>query len=154
MPEKKRSRDGKDQSSNWYVLSLTSWFCILEMFISIYRNICTILNARTLTARRRKLDVTKESSCAYVTNKFHSGKLCSAPPTKFSPYADADNCQFWWSRFSTSQLATITLFSVLLNYFFVLASVHVYLDTLSPVFLELGRLMLSVCLTKIRLLYC
>ena len=82
------------QSSNWYVLSLTSWFCILEMFISIYRNICTILNARTLTARRRKLDVTKESSCAYVTNKFHSGKLCSAPPTKFFPYADADNCQF------------------------------------------------------------
>ena len=66
----------------------------------------------------------------------------------------SDNCQFWWSRFSTSQLATITLFSVLLNYFFVLASVHVYLDTLSPVFLELGRLMLSVCLTKIRLLYC
>ena len=66
----------------------------------------------------------------------------------------SDNCQFWWSRFSTSQLATITLFSVLLNYFFVLASVHVYLDTLSPVFLELGRLMLSVCLTKIRLLCC
>ena len=66
----------------------------------------------------------------------------------------SNNCQFWWSRFSTSQLATITLFSVLLNYFFVLASVHVYLDTLSPVFLELGRLMLSVCLTKIRLLCC
>ena len=56
--------------------------------------------------------------------------------------------------FDASQLATITLFSVLLNYFFVLASVHVYLDTLSPVFLELGRLMLSVCLTKIRLLCC
>ena len=67
---------------------ISSWFCILEMFISIYRNICTILNARTLTARRRKLDVTKESSCTYVTNKFHSGKLCSAPPTKFFPYAD------------------------------------------------------------------
>ena len=33
-------------------------------------------------------DVTKESSCASVTNKFHSGKLCSAPPTKFFPYAD------------------------------------------------------------------
>ena len=29
----------------------------------------------------------KESSCASVTNKFHSGKLCSAPPTKFFPYA-------------------------------------------------------------------
>ena len=56
--------------------------------------------------------------------------------------------------FDASQLATITLFSVLLNYFFVLALVHVYLDTLSPVFLELGRLMLSVCLTKIRLLCC
>ena len=52
-------------------------------------NICTILNARALTAWRRKLDVTKESSCASVTNKFHSGKLCSAPPTKFFPYADA-----------------------------------------------------------------
>ena len=51
-------------------------------------NICTILNARALTAWRRKLDVTKESSCASVTNKFHSGKLCSAPPTKFFPYAD------------------------------------------------------------------
>ena len=45
-------------------------------------NICTILNARALTAWRRKLDVTKESSCASVTNKFHSGKLCSAPPPK------------------------------------------------------------------------
>ena len=56
--------------------------------------------------------------------------------------------------FDASQLATITLFSVLLNYFFVLALVHVFLDTLSPVFLELGRLMLSVCLTKIRLLCC
>ena len=56
--------------------------------------------------------------------------------------------------FDASQLATITLFSVLLNYFFVLALVHVYLDTLSPVFLELGRLMLSVCLTKIQLLCC
>ena len=29
----------------------------------------------------------EESSCASVTNKFHSGKLCSAPPTKFFPYA-------------------------------------------------------------------
>ena len=56
--------------------------------------------------------------------------------------------------FDASQLATITLFSVLLNYFFVLALVHVYLHTLSPVFLELGRLMLSVRLTKIRLLCC
>ena len=37
---------------------------------------------------RRKLDVMKESSCASVTNKFHSDKLCSAPPTKFFPYAD------------------------------------------------------------------
>ena len=55
-------------------------------------NICTILNARALTAWRRKLDVTKESSCASVTNKFHSGKLCSAPPTKFFPYADAEKC--------------------------------------------------------------
>jgi len=34
-------------------------------------------------------------------------------------------------------------------YFFVRASVHVYFDILSPVFLELGRLMLSVCLTMI-----
>ena len=58
-------------------------------------NICTILNARALTVWRRKLDVTKESSCASVTNKFHSGKLCSAPPTKFFPYADVrKNC---WS---------------------------------------------------------
>ena len=51
-------------------------------------NICTTLNARALTAWRRKLDVMKESSCAPVTNKFHLGKLCSAPPTKFLPYAD------------------------------------------------------------------
>ena len=29
----------------------------------------------------------KESSSASVINKFHSGKLCSAPPTKFFPYA-------------------------------------------------------------------
>ena len=34
-------------------------------------------------------------------------------------------------------------------YFFVCASVHVYFDILSPVFLELGRLMLSVCLAMI-----
>ena len=54
-------------------------------------NICTILNACALTAWRRKLDVTKESSCASVTNKFHSGKLCSAPPTKFFPYAGDDD---------------------------------------------------------------
>ena len=47
-------------------------------------NICTILNARVLTAWRRKLDITKESSCASVTNKFHSGKLCSAPQQNFS----------------------------------------------------------------------
>ena len=41
-------------------------------------------------------------------------------------------------------------------YIFVRASVHVYFDFLSPVFLELGtgRLMLSVCLTMIRLLCC
>ena len=39
-------------------------------------------------------------------------------------------------------------------YFFVHASVHVFFDILSPVFLELGRLMLSVCLTMIRLLCC
>ena len=40
-------------------------------------------------------------------------------------------------------------------YFFVCALVHVYFDILSPVFLELGRLMLSaVCLTIIRLLSC
>ena len=39
-------------------------------------------------------------------------------------------------------------------YFFVRASVHFYFDILSPVFLELGRLMLSVCLTMIRLLCC
>ena len=32
-----------------------------------------------------------ESSCASVTNKFHSGKLCSAPPTKFFPYAHGLN---------------------------------------------------------------
>ena len=32
--------------------------------------------------------------------------------------------------------------------------VHVYFDILSPVFLELGRLMLSVCRTMIRLLCC
>ena len=58
--------------SNGYVLSLTSWFCILEMLISIYR--------------KWKLDVAKESSCASVTNKFHSGKLCSAgPPNKTFP---------------------------------------------------------------------
>ena len=31
---------------------------------------------------------------------------------------------------------------------------HVYFDILSPVFLELGRLMLSVCRTMIRLLCC
>ena len=48
---------------------------------------CTILNARALTVWRRKLAVTKESSCASVTNKFHWGKLCSAFPTKFFPYA-------------------------------------------------------------------
>ena len=55
---------------------------------ALYENICTFLNARALTVWRRKLDVTKESSCASVTNKFHSGKLCSGPPTKFFPYAD------------------------------------------------------------------
>ena len=54
----------------------------LRYFIKI---ICSILNARALTAWRRKLDVTKESSCASVTNKFHSGKLCSAPPNKIFP---------------------------------------------------------------------
>ena len=35
-----------------------------------------------------RYDVTKESSCASVTNKFHSGKLCSALPTECFPYAD------------------------------------------------------------------
>ena len=35
-------------------------------------------------------------------------------------------------------------------YFFVRPSVHVYFDILRPVFLELGRLMLSVCLTMIQ----
>ena len=39
-------------------------------------------------------------------------------------------------------------------YFFVRASVHVYFDILSLVFLELGRLMLSVCLTMIQLFCC
>ena len=39
-------------------------------------------------------DVTKESYCASVTNKFHSGKLCSAPPTKFFPYADDEDRRF------------------------------------------------------------
>ena len=78
------------QSSNWYVLSLTSWFCILEMFISIYRNICTILNARTLTAPRRKLDITKESSCTYVTNKFHSGKLLLLATSRLLPKIISD----------------------------------------------------------------
>ena len=48
----------------------------------------TILNARALTVWRRKLAVTKESSCASVTNKFHWGKLCSALPTECFPYAD------------------------------------------------------------------
>ena len=28
-----------------------------------------------------------------MTNKFHSGKLCSAPPTKFFPYADGAACK-------------------------------------------------------------
>ena len=28
-----------------------------------------------------------------MTNKFHSGKLCSAPPTKFFPYADEEPIQ-------------------------------------------------------------
>ena len=54
------------------------------MVLYFTENICTILNARALTVWRRKLDVTKESSCASVTNKFHSGKLCSGPPTKVS----------------------------------------------------------------------
>ena len=61
------------------------------MLISIYWNICTILNARALKVWRRKLDVVKESSCASVTNKFHSGKLCSAPTTKFFLYAHGHN---------------------------------------------------------------
>ena len=34
-----------------------------------------------------------------VTNKFHSGKLCSAPPTKFFPYAD-DDCDLLAATFS------------------------------------------------------
>ena len=42
------------------------------------------------TVLKLKLDVMKESSCASVTHKFHSGKLCSAPTTKFFPYAVAD----------------------------------------------------------------
>ena len=33
----------------------------------------------------------KESFCTPVTNESHSGKLCSAPPTKFLPYADGQN---------------------------------------------------------------
>ena len=41
-----------------------------------------------------QLDVTKESSCASGTNKFHSGKLCSAPLTKFFPYADGKTHTF------------------------------------------------------------
>ena len=32
-------------------------------------------------------------------------------------------------------------------YLFVRASVHVYFDILSPVFLDLGRLMLMICLS-------
>ena len=47
---------------------------------------------------------------------------------------------------------TATLFSVFL--FFVRVSVHVYFEILSPVLLELVKLMLSVCLTMIRLLCC
>ena len=39
-------------------------------------------------------------------------------------------------------------------YFFRLRIVHVYFDILSPVYLGLGRLRLSVCLTMIRLLCC
>ena len=45
-------------------------------------------------------------------------------------------------------------FNFCFAYFFIHASVHFYFDMLSPVFLELGRLMLSVCLTMIRLLCC
>ena len=39
-------------------------------------------------------------------------------------------------------------------YFFVRTLVHFYFDILSAVFLELGRLVLSVCLMMIRLLCC
>ena len=35
----------------------------------------------------------------------------------------SNNCQFWWSRFSTSQLAAVTLFSVLL----IFSSAHRYM---------------------------
>ena len=66
----------------WLSNLITIPDCLPKIFV------CTILNARTLVVWRRKLDVTKESSCASVTNKFHSGKLCSAPSTKFFPYAD------------------------------------------------------------------
>ena len=62
-------------------------------------NICTILNARALTAWRRKLDVTKESSCASVTNKFHSGKLCSAPPNKIFPVRQCISGTFYQCHF-------------------------------------------------------
>ena len=82
----------------FYISQSRKWVRFISHFIVLYfRNVdlhlpkifsSTILNARALTVWRRKLAVTKESSCASVTNKFHWGKLCSALPTECFPYAD------------------------------------------------------------------